>query len=156
MLRLKLQYFGYLMWRTDSLENTLIPGKVEGWVKGTTEDEMVGWYHWLDGHDFGQVLGVGDGRGSLECCSMPVHGVTKSRTWLSNWTECYHTNSCVIHSNYWAHGGSSIGAKLWRSMKEAFKRREKHEVKNLCFVSDHLHCEGWIWLSFSVLGNVLF
>ena len=45
MLKLKLQYFDHLMERTDSLENTLIPGKVEGWVKGTTEDEMVGWYH---------------------------------------------------------------------------------------------------------------
>ena len=90
-----------------------------------TEDEMVGWHHWLDGHDFGQVLGVGDGQGSLECCSMPLHGVAKNRTWLSNWTECYHTNSCVFHSNYWAHGGSSIGAKLWRSMKEPLERRER-------------------------------
>ena len=37
--------------------------------KGTTEDEMVGWYHWLDGHEFEQALGVGDGQGSLACCS---------------------------------------------------------------------------------------
>ena len=37
--------------------------------KGTTEDEMVGWYHWLYGHEFGQVLRVGDGQGSLACCS---------------------------------------------------------------------------------------
>ena len=34
-----------------------------------TEDEMVGWYHLLDGHEFEQVLGVGDGPGSLVCCS---------------------------------------------------------------------------------------
>ena len=33
-----------------------------------TEDEMVGWYHWLNGHEFGQTLGVGDGQGSLACC----------------------------------------------------------------------------------------
>ena len=37
--------------------------------KGVTEDEMVGWHHQLDGHEFGQALGVGDGQGSLECCS---------------------------------------------------------------------------------------
>ena len=37
--------------------------------KGTIEDEMVGWHHQLDGHEFEQTLGVGDGRGSLECCS---------------------------------------------------------------------------------------
>ena len=34
-----------------------------------TEDEMVGWHHWLDGHEFGQALGVGDGQGGLACCS---------------------------------------------------------------------------------------
>ena len=37
--------------------------------EGTTEDEMVGWYHWLDGYEFEQALGVGDGQGSLACCS---------------------------------------------------------------------------------------
>ena len=37
--------------------------------KGTTEDEMVGWHHQLDGHEFEQALGVGDGQGSLLCCS---------------------------------------------------------------------------------------
>ena len=45
MLKLKLQYFGHLMRRTDSLEKTLMLGKIEGRKKGTIEDEMVGWYH---------------------------------------------------------------------------------------------------------------
>ena len=45
MLKLKLQYFGLLMRRADSLEKTLILGKVEGRKKGRTEDEMVGWHH---------------------------------------------------------------------------------------------------------------
>ena len=44
-------------------------GMIEGWKqKGMTEDEMVGWHHRLDGHEFEQVLGVGDGQGSLACC----------------------------------------------------------------------------------------
>ena len=45
MLKLKLQYFGHLMQRTDSFEKTLIMGKIEGRRKRTTEDEMVGWHH---------------------------------------------------------------------------------------------------------------
>ena len=52
MLKLKLQYFGHLMQRTDSFEKTLMLGKVEGGRKrGTTEDEMVGWYHGLNGQE---------------------------------------------------------------------------------------------------------
>ena len=55
MLKLKLQYFGHLMGRTDSLEKTLMLGKIEGRRRRreTTEDEMFGWYHQLDGHEFG-------------------------------------------------------------------------------------------------------
>ena len=54
MLKLKLQYFGYLMRRVDSLEKTLTLGGIGGQEeKRTTEDEMVGWHHQLDGHEFG-------------------------------------------------------------------------------------------------------
>ena len=53
MLKLKLQYFGPLMQRTDSFEKTLLLGKIEGKEKGTTEDEMVGWCHQLNGHEVG-------------------------------------------------------------------------------------------------------
>ena len=54
MLKLKLQYFGHLMRRTDSLEKTLMLEKIEGRGEenGTTEDEMVGWHQWLNGHEF--------------------------------------------------------------------------------------------------------
>ena len=52
MLKLKLQYFGHLMRRVDSLEKT-DAGKYWGQEKGTTEDEMAGWHHQLDGHEFG-------------------------------------------------------------------------------------------------------
>ena len=67
MLKLKLQYLGHLMWRTDSLEKTLLLGKI--WrqeEKGVTEVEMVGWHHWLDGHEFEHALGDGDGQ---VCCN---------------------------------------------------------------------------------------
>ena len=68
MLKLKLQYFGHLIRRADSFEKTLMLGKIEGQEeKGTTEDEMVGWHHQLNGHGFGWTLGVGDGQGGLAC-----------------------------------------------------------------------------------------
>ena len=52
MLKLKLQYFGHLMGRVDSLEKTLMLGGIWGQEeKGTTEDEMAGWHHWLDGRE---------------------------------------------------------------------------------------------------------
>ena len=51
-LKLKLQYFGHLMRRADSFEKTLMLRKIEGEETGMTEDEMVGWHHRLNGHEF--------------------------------------------------------------------------------------------------------
>ena len=68
MLKLKIQYFGHLIQRADSLEETLMPGKIEGGEKGMTDDEVVGWYHRINGHGFGWTLGVGDKQGGLVCC----------------------------------------------------------------------------------------
>ena len=60
MLKLKLQHFGHLIQRTDSLEKTLMLGKIEQREEKMTEDEMVGWNHPLDGHEFEQAPGIGD------------------------------------------------------------------------------------------------
>ena len=54
--------------------------------KGTTEDEMVGWHHWLDGYEFEQAPGVGDGQGSLASCSPWGHKESDMTEQL-NWTE---------------------------------------------------------------------
>ena len=69
MLNLKLQYFGHLMQRANSLEKTLMLGKIEGRRRRGRQDEMVGWHHQLDGHEFEQALGDGERQGSLACCS---------------------------------------------------------------------------------------
>ena len=70
MLKLKPQYYGHQMGRTDFFEKTLVLGKIKGRRRrATTEDEMVGWHHQLDGHEFEHAQGVGDGQGSLACCS---------------------------------------------------------------------------------------
>ena len=56
--------------------------------KGTTEDEMVGWHHWLNGHGFGWILGVGHGQGGLACCGSWCHKESDTTEWL-NWTDPY-------------------------------------------------------------------
>ena len=88
MLKLKLQ-----LWPCDAKNWLLGKDSDAGkdWrqeEKGTTEDEMVGWHHRLYGHEFEQVPGVGDGQGSLACCS-PWGRKESDMTEQLNWTEKY-------------------------------------------------------------------
>ena len=69
MLKWKLQYFGHLIQRADSLEKSLMLGKIEGRRRKGRQDEMVGWHHWLNRHKFKQAPGDGEGQGSLACYS---------------------------------------------------------------------------------------
>ena len=85
MLKLKPQYFGHLMWRADSLEKTLMLGKIEGRRRSgwTTENEMAGWHHWLDGHESEWTPGVGDGQGGLACCDSWGSKESDTTEWLN-------------------------------------------------------------------------
>ena len=70
MMKLKLQYFGHLNVKSWLTGKDPDAGKDWGQEeKGTTEDEMAGWRHWLDGHEFEQAKGDGDGQGRLTCWS---------------------------------------------------------------------------------------
>ena len=69
MLKLKLQYFGHLMQSANSLEKTLMLGKIE--AKGRRGRQMmVEWHHWLNEQEFKQTPGDSEGQGSLKCCSL--------------------------------------------------------------------------------------
>ena len=104
-----------ILWPPDA-KNWLIckepdAGKDWRWEKGMSEDQMVGWHHQLDGHEFEQALGVGDGQGSLVCCR-PL--VTKSWTRLRDLTdwdlEPYYMLNCNTLASkrhaYQSHGSS--------------------------------------------------
>ena len=88
MLKLELQYFGHLMLRVDSLEKTDAGRDWGQEEKGTTEDEMAGWHHRLDGHEFEWTLGVGDGPGRPGVLQF-MGSQRVGHNWVTemNWTE---------------------------------------------------------------------
>ena len=88
-----------ILWPADA-KNWLIgkdPVAGKDWrqEKETTEDEMVRWHHWLDGHEFEQALGVGEGQGSLAWCSPWGCKESNMAEWL-NWTELHYK----VHNLY--------------------------------------------------------
>ena len=124
--------------RTDAEAETPIlwPPDVKNWLsgkdpnagkdwrqeeKGMIEEEMVGWHHQLDGHEFEQALQVGNGQGSL-CAA--AHGVAKSWTWLSHWNELNWTETSVEWINEWMNE--------WPLNKKG--NQDYENTQNLCYI----------------------
>ena len=122
MPKLKLQYFGHLMGRADSLEEILTKDCRQE-EKGTTEDEMVGWHHRLDGHEFEQATEAGDGQRSLACCSPWGPKESDTTVWL-NWTDNYRIiRQCIWLEHTWKKSGKTISPRFRSSTSILFHRR---------------------------------
>ena len=119
------------MQRADSLEKSLMLGKIEGRRKRGQQDEMVGWHHWVNGHEFEQTLGNSEGQGSLACCSL--WGCKKldmterlNNSLCNSWCMLANTDfpSCQIMTLYCLF--KLLGGKSkWRGRLWVFQRKYK-------------------------------
>ena len=121
-------------WLTEKYPNVGLDWRQE---KGMTEDEMVGWHHWLDGHEFEQAPGVGNGQGSLACCSPWCHKELDMTERL-NWTDSKYSLMIEPLSPQYYIGNikrkinitDSLQWPLGYSQQLAFLRLSNPEVQN--------------------------
>jgi len=99
---IKLQYFGHLMWRVDSLEKTRMLGGIGGQEeKGTTEDEMAGWHHWLNGHECEWTPGVSQRVGHDWATKLNWYVFFKwyLNAWMNKWLKQWMAPGCTRHTD---------------------------------------------------------
>ena len=130
MLKLKLQYFRHQMQRANSLGKTLMLGKIER--KRRRGRQMVGWQHWLNGHEFEQALGDSEGQGSLACCR--PWGCKELDT-----TEELNTNNGVWSDNEMMGSGLKLHDKKKKFFFQTWEFISRMYLGHLKIVSKCLH-----------------
>ena len=138
MLRLKLQYFSHLMWRAHLSEKTLMLRKIEGRRrKGTTEDEIVGWHHRLNGHEFEQAPGDGEEQGSLAGCNPWGYKESDMTEWLNKKSLEGEPGPCPKVGPLFLHCSSLVSvyppwlATVWNCPLELKKVQETGDTERI-------------------------
>ena len=115
------------------------PDAGEDWgqeEKGTTEDKMVGWHHWLNGHRFGWTLGVGDGQGGLACCDSWGRKELDTTEQL-NWTELIMIKMGFLQcSCLW----NPMDRGAWQAIIHGIIKSVKHNLATKQWHSDEQWC----------------
>ena len=151
MLKLKLQYFGHLMQRVDSLEDSDAGRDWGQEEKGMTEDEMTGWHHWLDGRESEWTPGVGDGQGDLACCDSwgrKESDMTEQLIWsdLKVLLPGKIRNSQSLTTWPWTSWGSSFCLLPWLKIKLQIQLYNLQNYKIAkCLTLQVLHTKGRHW-----------
>ena len=147
---IKLQYFGQLIWRADSLEKTLMLGKIEGrrrrrqrmrWLDGTTDSIEMSF----------STLGVGDGQGGLVCCSPQGHKVLDMNGWLNKFWFYLAVYFGQVILFFWVLELSLAKPKFWRRKWQptpVFLPGKSHGCRSLVWwPTVHRVAKSWTRLS---------